>query len=408
MKRKRLPLFEIWSIALITLLAVGVYAAYLVFAHGLIVTGMDDVVVWGIWITADLSFIALSAGAFMASGIVYLFRAEKFKPILRVAILIGLIGYLCTLLTLVMDIGRPERFYYPFIFPGTHSVMWEIYWCITIYTTMLVIEIAPVVGESEIAERRFPFVTRIGNWLHKNMIVFATIGIFASLLHQASLGALYGIIKAHPVWYKPTMPILFIISAMAAGPCTIIVVSMITSKALRREVVSKEVLYELGKISGFILVAYLVFKGWDMVAMGYAYYPLRSEQLALLSGSLYNLLFWGGEIIIGGIVPAIILAIPRLRRTPIGLFTASILVMVGLVLFRFNVNVYGLMAAYMSSFYLGPGRLTPFLEPILVEYVPTWVEWAIFGGVVAFGALVYTLGVKYLPLFTHKEETVAI
>ncbi len=110
--------------------------------HGLGITNMTDLVPWGLWITIDLSSIALGAGAFTLSAVVYIFGIKRFQPIVRLAVFVGFIGYTSALLTLVMDIGRPDRFWHPWVFWNVHSVLWEITWCITIYLTIMVIEFA--------------------------------------------------------------------------------------------------------------------------------------------------------------------------------------------------------------------------------------------------------------------------
>ncbi len=72
---------------------IGLTAAILVFWNGLVVTNMNDTVPWGLWITIDLSSIALGAGAFTLSAIVYIFGIKRFQPIVRLAVFVGFIGY---------------------------------------------------------------------------------------------------------------------------------------------------------------------------------------------------------------------------------------------------------------------------------------------------------------------------
>ncbi|HSB65549.1 MAG TPA: NrfD/PsrC family molybdoenzyme membrane anchor subunit, partial [Anaerolineales bacterium] len=138
------PAFLAWMAFLGLCLLVGLVAAIQVFIRGLVITNMSDLVPWGLWITVDLSSIALGAGAFTLSAIVYIFGIKRFQPIVRLAVFIGFIGYTSALLTLVMDIGRPDRFWHPWVYWNVHSVLWEITWCITIYLTIMLIEFAPV------------------------------------------------------------------------------------------------------------------------------------------------------------------------------------------------------------------------------------------------------------------------
>jgi len=134
-------------------LLVGLFAAYHVFSQGLVTTNMYDNVPWGLWITIDLSSIALGAGAFTLSAVVYLFGIKNFRPIVRLAVFVGFVGYTTALLTLVMDIGRPDRFWHPWVYWNIHSVLWEITWCITIYLTIMILEFLPVIVETKYFDR---------------------------------------------------------------------------------------------------------------------------------------------------------------------------------------------------------------------------------------------------------------
>jgi molybdopterin-containing oxidoreductase family membrane subunit len=161
-------------------LAIGLASALYVFINGLEVTNMSDTVPWGLWITIDLSAIALGAGAFTLSAIVYLFGLKRFQPVVRLAVFIGFIGYTAALLTLVMDIGRPDRFWHPWAYWNVHSVLWEITWCITIYLTIMVFEFLPVITEAKFYDR-LPWIRKVARLLHKAAPALALLGLGISL-----------------------------------------------------------------------------------------------------------------------------------------------------------------------------------------------------------------------------------
>ena len=168
-----------WFALIALLLAIGLVAAITVFARGLVITNMSDLVPWGLWITIDLSSIALGAGAFTLSAVVYLFGIKRFQSIIRLAVFVGFIGYTSALLTLVMDIGRPDRFWHPWVYWNVHSVLWEITWCITIYLAIMVLEFAPVVFETRFF-RRWPWLLDIAHMMHKLAPVLAILGLMIS------------------------------------------------------------------------------------------------------------------------------------------------------------------------------------------------------------------------------------
>ena len=125
-----------WLTSLATAFTIGVICMIIVLVRGLQVTGLSDRVPWGLWITLDLSAIALGAGAFTFSAAVYLFRIKPLEVLARPAVFIGFLGYSSAMLALAMDIGRPDRFWHPIVYWNVHSVLWEITWCVILYSTV--------------------------------------------------------------------------------------------------------------------------------------------------------------------------------------------------------------------------------------------------------------------------------
>jgi Ni/Fe-hydrogenase subunit HybB-like protein len=148
------------------LCAVGAVSGVSVLLNGLSVTNLTNQVPWGLWITIDLSAIALGAGAFSLSTLAYIFRVKRFHAIARMAVFVGLVGYTSAMLALLMDIGRPDRFYHPLIYWNIHSVLWEITLCVVLYSTVLIVEFAPALLESKVFSRRFKWGPRLGHFLH--------------------------------------------------------------------------------------------------------------------------------------------------------------------------------------------------------------------------------------------------
>src|SRR4026208_617889 len=93
----------IWLCVMGIILLAGAVAGILIFWKGLVITNLTDLVPWGLWITIDLSSIALSAGAFSLCAAVHLFGLKRYEPIARTATFIGLIGYTMATLALILD-----------------------------------------------------------------------------------------------------------------------------------------------------------------------------------------------------------------------------------------------------------------------------------------------------------------
>jgi Ni/Fe-hydrogenase subunit HybB-like protein len=192
------------------------------FTEGLgAVSGMNDDAPWGLWIGADVfAGVALAAGGFVIAATVHIFRIERFKPILRPTILTAFLGYMLVAVALFIDIGRPLSWWHPLVMWQHHSIMFEVTWCVILYSTVLAIETSPPVLERL-------GLTRLLKIVRVTTIPVVIAGVILSTMHQSSLGSLYLIVpeKLYPLWYSPLLPVFFLISAVAAGMCVVIVES---------------------------------------------------------------------------------------------------------------------------------------------------------------------------------------
>ena len=397
-KESRERAWWIWIGVLGIMLAVGVFGAVRVFVKGLYVTGLSDQVPWGLWITQDLSSIATGAGAFTFSAIVYLFRIKKYRPIARAAVFVGFLGYTSAMLALAMDIGRPDRFWHPLVYWNVHSVLWEITWCVILYSIVLVLEFLPILLEGKYFDR-WPKLRKYGALIHKASPVFAAIGLGLSLLHQSSLGATYGVLSGRAIWYKPSLPVMFILSAIAGGISMTLLLTILVGKLNKRQIISRELQYDISRFAGYALLAYLYLKIWDWAATSYySSSPGTSEALALLQSTTpYTRTFWWIEIVLGGIVPALILLNANFRKNDRYTMLALGAIIAGVTVNRWNVTLSGLVAPPRWS----PGVLG---NLITVSYLPTWNEIIVSLGIIAYALLAFSFGIKYLPIYPKDEE----
>jgi Ni/Fe-hydrogenase subunit HybB-like protein len=392
--------FTAWVIGLGVVIAAGVAAGLMVFIKGLVITNLNDLVPWGLWITMDLASIALSAGAFLLCAAVYLLGLKQFLPVARTATYVRLIGYSMALVALIMDIGRPDRFWHSMVYWNTHSVMWEITMCILLYFTVLVLEAAPILGGVAGIRSRWPKLAARLQSAHQLAPVLAIVGLCLSLLHQSSLGAFYGVLKAHPIWYRPDLSVLFIASAIAAGPSLTVLISMIAARLSPKVRIEDGLLEKVASFIGWVLVVYLYLRFWDAFAMTYTYAPGRTEGLELITRGPLAFNFWALEIILGAVVPIVILLRPKLRARPLLRMTALVLVVLGVVAYRWDTNLAGQLTVVT---YLPSEILTRY-----TTYVPSVVELLSGAGVLAYGTLAITLGVRYLNIVDHRpHEAVA-
>jgi molybdopterin-containing oxidoreductase family membrane subunit len=392
-KARRSPYLTLWYLFLLMMLAVGAVAGALVLTKGLAVTNLTDKLPWGLWITVDLSSIGLGAGAFTLSAAVYIFGLKKYEAIARAAVFVGLLGYTSAMLALFIDIGRPDRFYHPVIYWNVHSVLWEITLCVIFYTTVLFMEFTPIIIDST-PLKQYRLARGVGHLLHRIMPVVALIGMGLSLLHQSSLGATYGILTARPVWYSPSAPVLFILSAVAAGPALTLFVTLVSGELMKKRMVPHDVINGVARFIGFASLAYLYLKLWSWASVNYySHVPAQATGIELLKENTpYDLTFWWGEVLMGALLPAIIFLWRPLRRNRYFLMLGALMVVGGLVINRWNVTLSGFTVPLDWS----PGVLDIF--PINT-YQPSLVEWGVAIGIVGYSWMAFTLGVRYLHLY---------
>jgi Ni/Fe-hydrogenase subunit HybB-like protein len=395
-KRFKLQPVHLWIAFLMLLLGAGLVAYGIVLVKGLSVTNLSDLVPWGLWITIDLSAIALSAGAFTLCAVVYLLGLKKYEPVARTATFIGLIGYSMALLTLLLDIGRPDRFWHAIVYWNTHSLLWEVSMCLTLYLCVLLLETAPLIGRTDWMQARFPWLSNKMMHIHHFAPILALLGLGLSMLHQSSLGATYGVLIARPIWYKPSLSVLFMFSAIVGGPALTVLITKLSGKLTPRAKVDDTLLEKITLFIGWALVGYIYFRFWDAFSMTYTYEPGKTEALGMLTSGPLAFNFLVGEMLLGAVVPAVLLLVPRFRKSWTAQVIALMLIVAGVVAFRWDVNMSGLLVVLT---YL-PQEVTT----IYTTYFPSVIEIISGVGVVAYGALAITLAIRYLNLIDHTKK----
>ena len=389
--------FFAWTLPWILMLAVALYAAGLCLIKGLNQTNMDNRFAFGLWIFLDLSVIALGAGAFFSGFLLYVLKRRELTSVINTAVVVGLICYSGAMAVLAVDIGQPLRMWFTFWHPNVHSMLTEVSFCICCYLTVLIIEYVPILLRNR-QLRRVPSLLAFEFNLHKLMPVFAATGTFLSFFHQGSLGGLYGVLRGRPFAFRegfaiwPTTFFLFILSAVAAGPSFLLLITWTVEKVSGKKLVKPGVFDFLGKLSGLLLIAYVLLKSIDTLV----WINSTSPSIGVPAHSYYSSGPFGTWILIAeivgcGLIPALILLTGQLRARRVLLLLAAALVCSGVVLNRFVLTIQTLAVPTL-----------PFDE--FMSYFPSWQETATFLGFVAYGVLLYSVSFRYLPLFPDEKE----
>jgi Ni/Fe-hydrogenase subunit HybB-like protein len=357
--------------------AVAAIALILRFTNGIgAVTNLTDEFPLGLWIGFDVMAGAmLGGGAFVLAGLVYVFGLERYRPILRSTILTAFLGYSLLVVALLIDVGRPQNILLlrPVYFPNIHSVLWEVAMCVMCYTIVLALEFLPAVFE-RLRWRRAWQIT------HKITLPLVIVGICLSTMHQSSLGSLWVIApgKLHPLWYSSWLPVLFWISAITVGLGMVVVESNLSARGFKRGL-EQDLLASLSKANVGLLTLYVLAKFADVV--------IRGQAAFLTDGSLQSFLWWV-EVGIGAMLPAMLMSQSKVRWNKNLLLMAGTLVVSGGILNRLNVSVFGLWS------YTGP------------VYVPSLMEIALTVALFTFGAALFAVATKFLPVFPPEHEAV--
>jgi Ni/Fe-hydrogenase subunit HybB-like protein len=366
------PRFTFWRLVFYALLAAGIYATWVRFAHGLgAVTNLSDQFPWGIWIGFDvLCGVGLAAGGFTLVATVHIFNIEKYKPILRPAILTAFLGYLLVIFALMFDLGRPDRIWHPLIMWNPRSVMFEVGWCVTLYTTVLLLEFSPAVFE----KMRWHAPLK---WFRIISVPLMIAGVILSTLHQSSLGSLYLLVphKLDKLWYTPYMPLFFFTSAIAVGLAMTIFESWHSSRAFGRHL-ETPLLENLASVLVVVQGTYVAMRLMDLTnrhAWGLVGQNRPETYLFLLEMTLTML-------------PLAFLAQRSVRSNPSRLYWVSLMVIFGFITNRLNISVTGIERA--SG----------------VTYIPKWTEIAVTLFIVALGFGLFRLAAKHLPIFKEPES----
>jgi len=377
MTRIRLPKITLWRALTGLIFAAGFYATYLRFVKGFeVATNLSNAQPWGIWVgVATLCGVGLSAGGFAIAGAVYLLGMERYRPILRAAVVIAFLGYLSVVAGYAWELGLPWNFWHPIVMWNRHSVLFEVVWCITIYTTVLALEFSPALVE------KIPWKGVRELYLklqHKILIALVLIGVLLSSLHQSFLGGLFIIFKGkmYPLWYSNYQTTLFYMSAIPAGISMIILALYLSARSLNVKI-DMRILDDFSRIIAPMLVIFTLFRFADLAkqnALGYLFLPVAETGYFWLEMALFVA------------APLVLFNLPQVRSKPIGLYWASATVIAGFITHRINVSITSLE------------RFTH------ANYVPKWPEMAVTVMLVTAAVVAFRFAVLYLKIFPQSMQ----
>jgi len=361
----------------------GLAAAHFMEEHGHIVTGMNNQVVWGLPHVFAIFMIVAASGVLNVASIGSVFGQTAYKPhaplsgLLCVALLAG------GLMVLMLDLGRPERI----IVAATHYNFKSVFaWNIFLYSGMVGLV---AVYLWTMFERRF-------NGYAKPAGVAVLIWRFVL---TTGTGSIFGFLVARQAYQSALLAPLFIVLSFGWGLAVFLIVQG-TLYAWNGRRLAPALERRMARLLGIFVAAslYLV----AVYHLTNLYYARQGafEAFILRDGGVYPLLFWGGYVLAGSLLPLALLFHPRwasLRST----LAASALIVLGAFAWLF-VFIIGGQAFPLDIF---PGHLvsSAFGDGAVTRYVPSLPELLLGVGGLGAAFLMTLVGVRVLDFLPPDD-----
>lgn len=368
-------------VALLGVMVAVMAAAFIVvYLRGQQVWGISNAVPWGQLITIDIFFIGLSAGAIVVSALSYVLKREEYRPIGRIAVFMGLLIFAGAMVSVVLDLGRPEKFWRPFAWGFLNNP-----------TSMFAF--------NSIWYSGYLLLMVVYLWLalenkHKLATIIGTIDVLWAMGVHSFTGAIFGLVGTRDVLASPVKPFEFIAAAITSGTALLTLVVLATFKYTRRPL-DKKIIVALSRMLTIVIIVLFVMVFFDKLT--HIYFPAREGVLFLFTGP-YWWLFWIFQIGMGIALPLGILFHPKAGRSIKGIVVACASVVLGVLGERAALVIPGTAEVQQ----LFPGEIqgiwgTPGVFPITL-----W-ETLLTLGIVSLVALLFVLGLKYLDLLPAAE-----
>lgn len=390
----------------LTFLALGIIGVWerFTFEHTLVNYG--SYVPWGLGVAAYIYFIGLSAGAFLISSLVYVLGIKRLEPIGKLALLIALITLLMALVCIWFDIGHMERAWKIWITPNFNSMMAWMVWLYTVYFLLLLSE-TYLVMRPEIAQlaknTKGGFLKLLYQGLtfgcqnisdaslmrdRMNVRILGGIGIPLALAFHGGVGALFAVVGAKPYWHTSLMPILFLTGALTSGGALLTSVVCFFWKKGDEQ---KELAALLCRIILGLLCFDLLLELVEITIPLWGNMEYHTQSLKLVLFGRYWYVFWIFHLLLGSLIPLLLLWLRQRDIKSIG--AASFLIASTFLSVRLNIVIPAQVVPELK------GLESAFIEPHLVfSYLPSFHEWRLIFFIMAFGAGLFYLGWKILPV----------
>lgn len=396
----------IWTTFLVIVSVAGILAYIDQVIKGQVVTNMNDYALWGIYISNFVFFVATSFVGALTVAILRLTNNTWRTPIVRIAEIISLASIIMAGLTIMIDMGRPDRLLYLFIHGRMQSpIIWDVIIIPTYIVICLLLLYFPLLPDLALLKKHFnktkpKLSNRYGklslNWTgsvaqkaiqSKSIQILAVLIIPAGFMLQTIDAWLFSTLF-RVGWDSTNMGAYFISGASVAGIGALVTVVYVVRRFYKLEDYITE--YHFDKLGKFLVLTCLIYLYFNINEYVIPEFTSKKEEITHLN-HLYKgqfaPLFW--FVLIGGLIIPIIVLLFKKGRKPRIMFFMGLLVVLGSWWKRFLI--------------VTPTLLQPFLPIQGVpeswhHYYPSLHEWVITFGTLAMALLIITILVRYLPV----------
>jgi molybdopterin-containing oxidoreductase family membrane subunit len=394
-----------WITFLIILILIGVYGFSQTLLEGHWRTGLQvpsmGGAVWGLYVTNYIFLIGASAGGFIIAASAHIFNVEKYKPISTLATLLALIIILLPPIFIAADLGRPDRMLHvAYPTPNLRSPLFYVLLTLTLYIILLVLEAWFSMRRRLVTKRRWltaGFDDLSEASLHHDeriLKILSFVGLPLAVSVHSVTGWIFGLMKSRPFWLSPLMAPIFLSSALVSGVALLIFVCIVVKRFAGFRI-EEDTISDLARLLFMMIPIDIFFLLIEVLTVAYAHEPTYMRPLLFLLVGSNAPLFWF-ELTAGALLPFVILASPRYRRSARLLTLTSLLILAGIWLKRWNLLMAGTLFTH---------EWFGWAEYPVGSYTPTWVEWSVMTGIYGGAALLFTLLIKLLPVEEEKKVT---
>ena len=352
--------------------------------HGHIVTGMDNQIVWGLPHVFAIFLIVAASGALNVASIGSVFGKVAYKPMARLSALLAIALLVGGLAVLVLDLGRPDRL----IVTMTNFNFTSIFtWNILLYTGFMAIVAVYI-------------YTQMARGLPAYAMKTAGLAAFIwRLILTTGTGSIFGWLVARQAYDAAIMAPLFIVLSFAIGMASFLLVVMGITRMTGRAF-GPELRTRLARLLAIFIAALLYFTTVQHVSNIYVAEHWGVETFILRDGGIYTTLFWGVQVLIGGLLPMGILFHPTLGKQARMVVLSSLLVIAGGFAQLYVIVIGG--QAYPLEIFPGYDVSSSFADGVVNSYSPSMLELILGLGGVALALAITMIGMKFLRILPNS------